>query len=123
MNHEVAWTWDHIYPLEKRFLESLQRLKYVDVEDDSWHYKTFEQAGRELLLLEASDWQFIITTKGAIDYSTKRFHEHALNLKLLLDLGDRLLDGIEPDEEDKRLINETNHANPLFAEINIEHWL
>ena len=35
-----------------------------------------EQMARELLLLESSDWQFLITTAAARDYAEKRFHGH-----------------------------------------------
>ena len=33
-------------------------------------------AGRELLLLQASDWPFVIHTKGAVDYGYRRICEH-----------------------------------------------
>ena len=35
-----------------------------------------EMAGRELLLLQASDWPFVITRGQAIDYGIKRFVGH-----------------------------------------------
>lgn len=33
-------------------------------------------AARELLLVQASDWQFVIHTRGAVDYGHRRFGEH-----------------------------------------------
>jgi 1,4-alpha-glucan branching enzyme len=36
----------------------------------------FEQAARELLLLESSDWPFLITTGQAKEYATSRFQGH-----------------------------------------------
>jgi 1,4-alpha-glucan branching enzyme len=35
-----------------------------------------QQLCRELLLLESSDWQSLITTGAARDYAEKRFHTH-----------------------------------------------
>ena len=46
------------------------------------------QAARELLLLQSSDWQFIISTGAVTDYGIKRFNGHA-------DACDRLIDAIE----------------------------
>ena len=43
-----------------------------------------EQAARELLLAQSSDWQFIISTGAAGDYATKRFNEHCEALESLL---------------------------------------
>jgi 1,4-alpha-glucan branching enzyme len=43
-----------------------------------------EQAARELLLAQGSDWQFIISTGAAGDYATKRFVEHCEALESLL---------------------------------------
>jgi 1,4-alpha-glucan branching enzyme len=43
------------------------------------------QAARELLLLQSSDWQFIISTGAAGDYASTRFLGHAADLAALLD--------------------------------------
>jgi 1,4-alpha-glucan branching enzyme len=43
------------------------------------------QICRELLLLESSDWQFLITTKHARDYAEKRFNTHLEQFRILLD--------------------------------------
>ena len=46
------------------------------------------QLGRELLLLQSSDWQFLRTTGQAHDYAVERFWSHAERF-------DRLADAIE----------------------------
>ena len=38
--------------------------------------RVLDQAARELLLLESSDWPFLVTTGQAKEYATKRFREH-----------------------------------------------
>ena len=35
-----------------------------------------DQAGRELILLEASDWPFLVTTRQAKEYAEERFLRH-----------------------------------------------
>jgi 1,4-alpha-glucan branching enzyme len=42
------------------------------------------QAARELLLAQASDWQFIISTDVAADYAERRFTEHCDDAQVLL---------------------------------------
>lgn len=120
-NHEVAWMWDHIYPAEERFLELLHRYKIHEKTD--FIEKVFKQSARELLLLESSDWEFIITTKGAPDYSRERFHDHSRVLTQLLDLAERTLDATAPDEHDKELLESTQLSDGVFNEIDLKWWM
>src|SRR5205823_13813158 len=82
LNPTNEWTWKHIYPAELAVQQVV----------DSGKWRTNEQANRiakqlcrELLLLESSDWQFLITTEHARDYAEKRFHEHLEDFRALLD--------------------------------------
>jgi 1,4-alpha-glucan branching enzyme len=81
LNHETAWTWERLWPLEGRFWElvpaALARPELSPV---------LEQAARELLLAQSSDWQFIISTGAAGDYATERFVGHCEALEDLLSL-------------------------------------
>ena len=38
--------------------------------------RVLNQAARELLLAQSSDWAFIITTGTTVQYATKRFRDH-----------------------------------------------
>jgi 1,4-alpha-glucan branching enzyme len=40
-------------------------------------HHSLAQAARTLLLIQSSDWQFIISTGEAADYAQHRFHSHA----------------------------------------------
>ncbi len=79
LNDEVAWTWQRLWPLEQRFWdavpEALAHQRAIPV---------LEQAARELLLAQSSDWQFIISTGAAGDYATDRFNGHCDALESLL---------------------------------------
>jgi len=73
LNHETGWTWTHIYPAE-RYVREL-------VTGGNWRESSLgtaiaQQLCRELLLLESSDWQFLITTGAARDYAEARFLTH-----------------------------------------------
>lgn len=88
LNPETEWTWRRLWPLEERFWnvvpDAIQRIDALPI---------LEQAARELLLLQSSDWQFIISTGAAADYATTRFVEHADGL-------DRLLSALEAPHAD-----------------------
>jgi hypothetical protein len=48
------------------------------------------QAARELLLLESSDWPFLVTTGQAKDYATQRFTEHVERFEKLADAAESI---------------------------------
>jgi 1,4-alpha-glucan branching enzyme len=68
-----------LWPLEERFWDAVPQAL-----DDPGLWPVLEQAARELLLAQSSDWQFIISTGAAGDYATKRFVEHCEALARLL---------------------------------------
>jgi len=83
LNPETSWTWKDIYPAEA----AVQKV----AASGAWRGhelggRLARQICRELLLLESSDWQFLITTKAARDYAEERFHAHHAQLNTLLEL-------------------------------------
>ena len=68
-----------LWPRESRFWDAVPGAL-----DDPGLWPVLEQAARELLLAQSSDWQFIISTGAAGDYATKRFVEHCDALAELL---------------------------------------
>jgi 1,4-alpha-glucan branching enzyme len=98
LNPETEWTWARLWPAEERFW----RVARTAITDSSLH-PALAQAARELLLLQSSDWQFIISTGTATDYAIKRFTGHAAALDLLLD-------GIE---------HQTSGVNDLAATLRV----
>jgi 1,4-alpha-glucan branching enzyme len=80
LNPRTTWTWERLWPLEHAFWELAPRA----LGEPSAH-EALAQAARTLLLLQSSDWQFIISTGEAADYADHRFHSHASDLARLLD--------------------------------------
>ena len=85
------------------------------------------QAARSLLLLQSSDWQFIISTGEVADYAERRFVEHAEETTRLIDaladapgtdlvaatefaVGLRIRDNVFPDVLDA--LREVLHSAP-----------
>jgi 1,4-alpha-glucan branching enzyme len=122
-NNAVAWMWDTIYPLEDRFLRVLRAFQQgTDLEESDLLRSIMEQAGRELLLLEASDWQFVISTQGAIEYSKERFAEHANFLTRLLDMAEGYDAGMGLTEEDAELLQTALVKDRPFETVDLSWW-
>jgi len=73
MNEETAWTWRLIYDAEADYV-ALAR-QYGKGHDETMQ-QVMQQAARELMLMQASDWQFLITTWSAHDYASQRLRHH-----------------------------------------------
>ena len=54
-----------------------------------------ERAGRELLLLQASDWPFVVHSHGAVDYGIQRFAGHATAFDRATRMAEHLASGAE----------------------------
>lgn len=120
-NKDVAWTWDTIYPLEDRFLKTLEEV-WDQIEESTLLETIMKQAARELLLLESSDWQFVISTGGAIDYSKERFAEHSEFLSHLLDMAERYVAGEGLSDEDGELLQRALIKDRPFENIDLAWW-
>jgi 1,4-alpha-glucan branching enzyme len=80
LNKNTTWTWKRLYEVEDEFyrlLDKHQNSNNVVV------ISFLRQLARELLLLQSSDWQFLITTWSARDYAELRFSRHYENFKQL----------------------------------------
>ena len=86
LNPDTEWTWDRVYSAEAEWAQ----LTNGETGDDRDRRRVLVQATRELLLLEASDWQFLITTGTARDYAERRVAEHYANFKRLSEMARRL---------------------------------
>jgi 1,4-alpha-glucan branching enzyme len=72
-NHNTEWMWPIIHAAEYRMRDLVKDFK---LEQDPLVVRTLNQALRELLLLESSDWPFLVTTMQAKDYAVERFNDH-----------------------------------------------
>lgn len=99
MNDDTLWTWRMIYDAE---LDLRALLRDHGAGHDAAMRSLIQQAMRELLLLQASDWQFLITTWGARDYAGERLAFHHGDYKRVADMARRYGRGewIEPKEWD-----------------------
>ena len=94
LNRGTEWTWDRIYSAEAEWVGHLARL-----DGRPEVRRVITQATRELLLLQSSDWQFLITTGTASDYAERRVAEHYAEFKRLCEMARALEAGdtLSPD--------------------------
>jgi 1,4-alpha-glucan branching enzyme len=114
LSPETAWSWQRIYDAE-RDLQAL--LRDHGTGHDEPMQRLLCQAGRELLLLQASDWQFLITTKGAADAATQRLHAHHSDYKRCAELARRYGRGEILSDDDWRWLGELESRDRPFANL------
>jgi 1,4-alpha-glucan branching enzyme len=116
MNDKVNWTWPKIYEIEERFLGLLR------TSDRGRERVILEQMAREQMLLQASDWQFLITTESAVDYATKRFEEHYRNASFLAGLVERARNGELIPLADHEELSRLQSIDRIFPDLSLDWW-
>lgn len=116
INDGNYWTWQKLYPIERR-LRQMAR-EYAGGPAD----EIVKQAAREMLLAEASDWQFLISTFSARDYAEIRFNDHVDRFNGLADIADRVHAGssVKPDEQ--AFIDDCKLKDAPFQELDLSAW-
>lgn len=82
-NDNTNWMWPIIHQAEARFKTLVDQ--YPN-ETDGLKQRALNQALRELLLLEGSDWPFLVTTMQAKDYAVERFNGHVDRFNALCEM-------------------------------------
>jgi 1,4-alpha-glucan branching enzyme len=119
MNPDTSWTYTHIYPAERYTREVCTQGKW---RDSGLGKRIVQQLCRELLLIESSDWQFLITTGAARDYAEMRFLTHNdqfLELKSIWQAFES--DGALNEHQTARLA-EIERRDSIFPEIDPGLW-
>ena len=106
--------WPIIHSCEKRIINIVS--KYEKQPDDKLLLRALNQMARENLLLQSSDWPFLITTWQAKDYATDRFREHVERFEKIADM-------IESGSIDEAALNEIESIDNCFAEIDYRVYL
>ena len=106
LNGGNDWMYRHLHAAEKRMVELARRYQ----EPSDLERRALNQAARELLLAESSDWAFIITTDTMVEYAIKRFKQHVLRFTRLYE---QLMGG-QVDERDLSLIEYKDNLFPFI---------
>ncbi|MDD5687850.1 MAG: DUF1957 domain-containing protein [Elusimicrobia bacterium] len=117
LNPETKWMWPYIHDAELQMEDVVQIFKNNNIPANT--LRTLKQAARELLLLQSSDWAFLITTKQAKEYATERFLLHFNRFcRLAAAIEEQ---GIETNEF-LTFLKETENIDTVFSEIDFRDF-
>jgi 1,4-alpha-glucan branching enzyme len=109
LNADTEWMWPIIHEAERRMEALVARYP----EADGAAAPVLNQAARELLLLESSDWPFLVTTGQAREYAIERFENHVARFDRLAESCERGL----PGPEARALADELWEIDKVFPTI------
>ena len=110
--HEV-WlngTNDWIYPYLHAATEKMNAFVQRFPNAEGTQRWSLDQAARELLLAQSSDWPFIMKTGTSVDYAVRRFKTH-------LHRFHRLAGMVESGNFDQPYLNELSARDSLFPDM------
>ena len=88
-------------------------------EPNEWERRILKQIARELLLMEGSDWPFLLYTEQAKEYANQRFHHHHQRFN-------KLMWAAKDFNDKKRLsmqnLEEIELIDSCFQDINIDYF-
>jgi 1,4-alpha-glucan branching enzyme len=119
LNKDTEWTWRHIYPDEFKMRELAK--KFHNLNDEKLIFM-LKQLARELVLLQSSDWQFLISTISARDYAEMRVSLHHENFTRIAEIIERYTSTGELKCEDWNFVVECAQRDKVFDEIDIKWW-
>jgi 1,4-alpha-glucan branching enzyme len=116
LNEENDWTWKKLYDCQRK----MRQMAKEWASGDALEWVT--QAGRELLLAEASDWQFLISTQSARDYSEIRFEDHYQRFQRLYVIAGYVFGGYVPSAEELEFLVDCQIKDAPFQELDVRIW-
>jgi 1,4-alpha-glucan branching enzyme len=105
LNSTNDWIYRHQRLAEERMADLAAREPGSDLER-----RALNQAAREVLLLQSSDWAFIMDTGAVAPYAHKRFKEHTRRFT-------RLWETIRAGSVDDTMLAECEWKDSIFQEI------
>jgi 1,4-alpha-glucan branching enzyme len=120
LNPEVEWTWERIYHAEH---EMSQLAKAFGEKDDPTLQRILNQSIRELLILQASDWQFMVTNWSTRDLAEKRLVERHEDFKRLAKLAWDYGGKRDVSQREWHFLHECEQLNQIFTDVDINWYI
>jgi len=114
-NHEKhRWTWPYINSSIKDFENVLKNYS----SPKGYPLRVLQQVARELLLMESSDWEFLLYTKQAEEYANERFHQHHQRFNKLLWQAKDFSQKRISDQD----LNKIEDKDSCFRDVNLDYF-
>ena len=108
LNGSNDWIYRHLHKAAERMVELAQ--KFSDTSGNALRNRALNQAARELLLAQSSDWAFIMKTGTMVEYAVKRTKEHLFRFT-------KLYDDIRANTIDASGLSEIEGKDNIFPDI------
>ncbi|MCI0663732.1 MAG: DUF1957 domain-containing protein, partial [Acidobacteria bacterium] len=106
INRQTDWMYLHQHAAERRMVDLAERFPSAD----GLLRRALNQAARELLLAQSSDWAFIITTGTMVQYAVKRFKDHIHRFTHIYEM-------ITQNQIDHAWLADVENKDTIFQEI------
>jgi len=100
------WIYPHLHEDADRMVEMSQRF----TQPNPLERRALNQAARELLLAQSSDWAFILKTGTMVEYAKQRTTTHVLNFN-------HLYEQLKHNQIDEPWLSEVERRHNLFPDI------
>lgn len=100
------WIYRHVHKAIERMGELVQRFPNAK----GLKQRALNQAAREVLLSQASDWSFIMKTGTTVPYAVQRVKEHISNFNVIYD-------GLTKNVVETEWLTRTEKRNNIFQDI------
>jgi len=105
-NPQHGWVWPLINDCSTHIERVVAQAQSRGQPRDARELRLLRQLCRELLLMQGSDWPFLLFTRQATEYANQRFHHHHQRLLKLLWAADDLDDTGRINDHDLREMEE-----------------
>jgi 1,4-alpha-glucan branching enzyme len=120
LNDKTKWMWEIEYRAETELALQLRRLPWAG---NPAVAEALRWAGRELLLLQASDWPFVVENSSALDYGIKRFSLHSTRFDRAIEIAESLAAGRAMSPVQESQLAEMKTHDSVFPEIDLNWWV
>ncbi len=114
LNGTNDWIYPHLHIIADKMVELAKKFQF---ETDYLKIRALNQAAREVLLAQSSDWAFIMTSNTMVPYAVKRTKEHIHNFNKIYET---LINDLPVDENWLRRIESKNN---IFPDIDFKIYL
>ncbi|MBD3194284.1 MAG: DUF1957 domain-containing protein [Candidatus Lokiarchaeota archaeon] len=114
-NEEHRWIWPYINSSVREFESVLKNNKNPNQDQ----MRVLKQVARELLLMEGSDWPFLLYTKQAKEYANERFHHHHQRFNKLIWQAKNFN---EPKRLSEEELTHIESIDSCFQDLNMDYF-
>lgn len=112
LNDKNQWLYRHLHHCSEIMIERASQNLHTQ---DANRVRILNQMARELLLVQSSDWAFIMTNQTTVHYAVQRTKKH---IRQFLDLDQMLLEnrfGLD-------YLKDLEERDAIFPEMNFRHY-